>query len=118
MSRSAPLAASEGINGIGRGSGANVRLKPGAVDNIDRAVEQAGDVLFRSGVIEDGDVCGRIKFDHDVDVAVGPVVAARTGAEQRCVTDATRAQSRFVFPQPGKDFLTVHAFKDSMKSRL
>jgi hypothetical protein len=52
------------------------------------------------------------------DVAVGPVVAARTGADQRCVTDATRAQSRFVFPQPRKDFLTVHAAKDSMKSRL
>jgi hypothetical protein len=100
---------SEGINGVGRGGGANVRLKPGAVDNIDRAVEQARYVLFQSGVIEDRDVCGRIKFEHDVDVAVGPVVAARTGAEQRCLTDATGAQSRFVFPQPGKDFLTVHA---------
>jgi hypothetical protein len=47
---------------------------------------------------------GRIKFDHDVDVDVGPVVAARTGAEQRCVTHATRAQSRFVFPAAGQGF--------------
>ena len=104
MARRAALAVSEGINGVGRGGGTNVGLKPGAVDNIARAVEQAGYLLFQSGVIEKGDVCGRIKFDHDVDVAVGPVVAARTGAEQRCATDATRAQSRFVFPQPGKGF--------------
>ena len=77
---------SEGVNGVGPGGGANVRLKPRAIDYIDRTVEQAGYVLFQSGVIEDADVCDRIKFDHDVDV--GPVVAARAGAEQRCVTDA------------------------------
>jgi hypothetical protein len=41
MSRKAVLAVSEGINGVGRSGGGNVRLKPGAVDNIDRAVEQA-----------------------------------------------------------------------------
>jgi hypothetical protein len=39
MSRRAVLAVSKGINGVRRVGGANVRLKPGAVDNIDRAVE-------------------------------------------------------------------------------
>jgi hypothetical protein len=39
MSRRAVLAVSKGINGVGRGGGANVRLKPGAVDNIDCTVE-------------------------------------------------------------------------------
>src|ERR1700759_5329525 len=104
MSRRAALAASEGINGVGRRSRANVGLQPVAVDNINRAVEQTGDVVFYPGVVEDGYLGRWIKFNHDVDVAVGPVVAPRTRTEQRRMTDAPRAQSRFVFPQPGKDF--------------
>jgi hypothetical protein len=48
-----------------------------------------------------------IDLDHNIDVAVGSIVAPRTRTEQRRVTDATRAQGAFVLPQPGKDFLTV-----------
>ena len=46
MSRSAAIAASEGINRVGYNGGASVRLQPLAADNIDRAVKQAGDVVF------------------------------------------------------------------------
>src|SRR5882672_803194 len=105
MSRSAAIAALESINRVGRGGGADVRLKTITVHNIDRTVEQAGYVVFQPGVVENGDVRRRIKFNHDVDVAVGPVVAARTRAEQGRVTDATGAQGGLVFPKPGEDFL-------------
>ena len=88
----------------------NVRLKPVTVDNINRAVEQTGYVIFEAGVINNSDVGRRININHDVDVAIGPVIAACTRAEQGSVIDTPRAQRRFVFPQPGKDFLTVHCF--------
>jgi len=100
MSRRAALVVSEGTNGVGRGGGANVRLKPGAGDNIDRAVEQAGYVLFQSGVIEDGDVRGRIKLlgtsahrgahlepqsglDHACDTAIRIAGVIRSFADRR-----------------------------------
>ena len=81
MSRSAAVAALESIDGVGRGGGANVRLQPLPTDNIDRAVEQAGNVIFQAGVVKNGDVGRRIEFHHDIDVAVGSVVAARAGTE-------------------------------------
>jgi hypothetical protein len=90
MSLKAVDAASEGTNGVGRGGGTNVRLKPAAADDINRTVEQSRDAILerdvfvdadqgrRSGTpIRDADQGGRIDFDHDLDVAVGPVVAAR-----------------------------------------
>src|SRR5215469_8474113 len=100
MSRRAALVVSEGTNGVGRGGGANVRLKPGAGDNIDRAVEQAGDVFFQFGVIEDGDVRGRIKLlgtsahrgahlepqsglDHACDTAIRIAGVIRSFADRR-----------------------------------
>jgi hypothetical protein len=76
MSRRAAAAGFESIDGVGRGGRTNVRLKPLTVDNINRAVEQTGDVIFESGVIKDSDAGRRIKFNHDVDVAVGPVIVA------------------------------------------
>src|SRR5437870_3279498 len=116
MSRRAAVAALESIDGVGRGGRTNVRLKPFTVDNINRAVEQTGNVIFEAGVVKDSDPGCRVKFNHDVNVAVGPVIAACTRAEQGSVTDTPRAQRRFVFPQPGKDFLTVTVFYDSRKN--
>jgi hypothetical protein len=56
----------ESIDAVGRGDGANVRLKPLTVDNINRAVEQTRNVVFKSSVIKDSDAGRRIKFNHDV----------------------------------------------------
>src|SRR6266851_2153173 len=115
MSRSAAVAALESIDGVGRGGGADVRLETVTVYNVNGAVEQTGNVVFQSGVVENGDVRRRIKFKHDIDVAVGPVVAARTRAKQGRVTDATGAQGWLVFPKPGEDFLTIHPSKVTRK---
>jgi hypothetical protein len=46
MSRSAAIAVSERINRVGCPGGADVRLQPVAADDIDRAVEQTGNVVF------------------------------------------------------------------------
>jgi len=37
----------------------------------------------------------RVKIDQDVDIAVGAVIAARDGTEQRGVGDALRSQVGF-----------------------
>src|SRR5207302_2896034 len=108
MSRSAAVAVSERINRVGYYGGANVRLQPRAADNIDRAVEQTGDVVFQTGVVEHRDMRHRIKFHHDIDVTVRAGVATCARTEQRGVTDAARAQGGFILPQLGEDFLTVH----------
>src|SRR5215472_17848072 len=67
-----PNAASERINRVGRYGGPDVRLQPLAADNIERAVEKVCDVLLRTGVVENGNACCRVEFDHDIAVAVGP----------------------------------------------
>lgn len=77
-------------HGVGCGGGANVRLEPITIDNIDRAVKEAGNVVFQSGIVEDGHVGRRIEFNHYVDIAIRPIVAARTRTEQRRVSDTPR----------------------------
>src|SRR6266446_3020816 len=93
MSRRAAAAALESIDGVDFGARANIGLEPFAADYVDWAVKPAGDVVLQSGVVEDGDAGRGIKFNHDVDVAVGPIVAARTRTEQCHMTPA--GPSRF-----------------------
>src|SRR4051795_2839940 len=104
MSRSAASAGSECINRVGRDGGFNVRLEPLAAHNIDGTIEQRRDVILERDILIDADPGGGIDFDHDVDVVVGPVVAARSGAEQGGMADAARAQGGLVLPQPLYDF--------------
>src|SRR6266404_7095938 len=110
MSRRAAAAALESIDGVDFGARANIRLEPFTADDIDWAVKQSSDVVLQSGVVEDGDASRRVKFNHDVDVAVGPIVAARTRTKQCRMTHTARTQGCFVLPQPGKNFLSIHRF--------
>src|SRR5437868_13328768 len=91
MSRSAAVAVSERINRVGYYGGANVSLKPRAADNIDRADEQTGDVVFQTGVVEHRDMRPRIKFHHDIDVTGSAGVATCARTDQRGVPSAAGA---------------------------
>ena len=81
------------------------------VDHVDRAIEQTGDVILQPDVIEKSDVGFRIDIDHDVDIAVGPVLAACHGAEYGCMRDAARAQGAFIVAQSGDGVLGIHSKK-------
>src|SRR6185312_707495 len=107
MSRSAASAGSERINRVGRDGGFDVRLEPLAAHNIDGTIEQRRDVILERDILVDADPGGRIDFDHDVDIAVGPVVAAGTRAEQGGMADAARPQGGLVLPQPVYDVLPI-----------
>src|ERR1044071_1362113 len=107
MSRSAASAGSERINRVGRDGRFDVRLEPVAAHDIDGTIEQRGDVTLERDILVDADPGRRIDFDHDVDVAVGPFVAAGTRAEQGGMGDAVRAQGGLVLPQPVDDVLTI-----------
>src|SRR3954454_3456157 len=107
MSRSAASAGSERINRVDRDGGFDVRLEPLAAYDIDGTIEQRRDIILERDILIDADRGRRIDFDHDVDVAVGPVVAASTRAEQGGMADATRAQGGLVLPQPVDDFLPI-----------
>src|SRR5271169_245801 len=111
MSLRVRVAGSESIDGIGRRGRPDVGLEALATNDIDRAVEEFCNVILERDVFIDADAGGGIDLDHDIDVTVGAVVAPRARAEQSRVTDAARAQGGFIFPQPGKDLLTIHLFK-------
>jgi len=81
MSRNAVSAASEGIDGVGRGRRPHVRLKTLAADNINRTIEQLGDVILEGNLFVHAHLGRRIDLDHNIDVAVRPVVTARARAE-------------------------------------
>ena len=81
------------MNGVGRGGGSNVRAETISVDNVNRTVEQTGNVLFQAGVVKNGDSCRRIEF-NDVDIAVGkPTGRAILGSNPRSL--------RADYPTPG-----------------
>src|SRR4051795_265623 len=92
MSRSAASAGSECINRVGRNGGVDVRLEALAAHNVDGTIEQRRDVILERDILVDADPGCRIDFDHDVDVAVGPVVTSGTRAEQGSMADAARAR--------------------------
>jgi len=73
-----------------------MRLKRIAVDHIHRTVKQTGDIIFHTGVIENGDVGLGREFHQNIKVAVRPVVAARHGAKHRRMADAARTQGALV----------------------
>src|SRR5579862_5651801 len=109
---------SEGIDGVGRRLTGQVGFQSLAVHDINGLVEQGRNIFLKPYVTPDPDMRLGIDLNHNIDVAVRPVVAACARAEQRGMTDAPRAQSRFVFPQPGKDFLTVHLFMITSAAQL
>ena len=92
--RISPSAVSSGlerIDRVSRGGGTDMRFETVAVDHIDRPFEQAGDVLLEARIFEHGQMRRRIDLDHDVEVAVGPAVAARHRAEYGRPPHAARA---------------------------
>jgi hypothetical protein len=86
-----------------------VGLERLAIDHIDWAIEQAGDVLRETDVIENRDVRCRVDIDHDVEVAVRPALAARHGTEDGRMRHAARTQGAFMATQCCKGVVSVHA---------
>ena len=100
MSLKAVDAASEGTNGVGRGGGTNVRLKPAAADDINRTVEQSRDAILERDVFIDADQGRRsgtpIRAVGSTSIMISMSLSGRSSpcarAEQRRVTDAARAK--------------------------
>src|SRR4029077_406229 len=107
MSRSAVSACLEGIDRVGQ-RGANERLEIFLAHDVDRAVEQARDILFYRDIFEYADICFGLDFDHDVDIAAGTIIAARHRSEQRGATHAAHAQAAFVLSQDRKGVVCIH----------
>src|SRR5208282_2831792 len=86
----------------------NVGFQMAAVCDVDPAREQVAKILRNGDIFPKSNRRVRSDLDQNVDVAVRPIVAASTRAEQRGVRDAPRAQSRLVLPQSGDDCLPIH----------
>src|SRR5437763_388244 len=98
MSRIAVSWRLEGIDGIGGRRRADVRLKPRAINHIDRMVKESRNDLLQSDVLEPRDAGFGLDIDHDVEIAVRPIIAARDRAEDGRMDDAAGAQRLLVAP--------------------
>src|SRR4051794_1635871 len=96
ISRRAVSAGSEGIDRLGGGRRADIGLEAVATDDVDGAIEEAGDVVLQLRVVEDGDARLGLDLDRDVDVAFGPSVAASERAEKGRPAHAAGAQVAFM----------------------
>src|ERR1700722_9713265 len=108
MSCSVALSLSESIDGISRRWRPQIRFERGAIDHIDRYHEQTDDVLLEANVFVDRALGSRLKLHQNVEIAIGPVVAPRNGAEHGSVRHAARAQSVLVTAKSGDGVLSVH----------
>jgi AbrB family looped-hinge helix DNA binding protein len=85
-----------------------VGLKRRAIRDIDGRGEHILYVLDDAGIFENTHGPARCNLDHDVDIAIGPVVAACARAEQSGMCNAPRLKSGFVLLKRGDDVLSVH----------
>src|SRR5438270_8786985 len=92
MSMSAARTALECIDGFGERCWPDIMFQSGAIDDIHRPMEEAGYIFFDAYIVPEVWICLGIEFQHDVDVALGAVVAPGGRAEQRHMGDAALAQ--------------------------
>jgi hypothetical protein len=90
ITQHAPLG-SEGINRIPRNRRAQMGLQAITVNDANRSVKQPDNVILQFNEIENGDASLGIDIDHDVEIAVGSVCAARHRAKHGGMGNATRA---------------------------
>src|SRR6266852_1916889 len=99
---------SESIDRVGGSLWSNTGFQTFAADDVDRTVEHVGDKVFHAGIVENcHDDCG-IEIDQNVDIAVGTVIAARDGTEQRGMGDALRPQVGLTLLQLLYDLVACH----------
>jgi len=94
-----------------------MRLQALAIDDIHRLLEEAGDIILEADIVEDGYVRLGVEFHQNIDVAVGPSLAARNRAEQSRMPYASRTQGRRMVAKLRKDFLPIHGFGYSTLGR-
>src|SRR5271163_1900904 len=92
ISRNAVSAALEGIDRVSRRRGVDVGFKTVAVHDIDRAVEQAGDVLLETRIVVHGKMRFGVDLNQYIDIALGAVIAACNRAKYRRPAHTARAQ--------------------------
>src|SRR5690242_7108168 len=95
ISRRTPSARSEGIDGISQGGRTDVGLQALAIDDINGLFEKTGDVFLQFDVVEHRDPRGRIDFDHDIEVAVRPMIASCDRTKQGSMPYAALTQGAF-----------------------
>ena len=96
------------MNRIPRHWRAQVRLEGLPVDHVNWSIEQTGNVIFQSDVVEKRDMSLGIDINEDVEIAVSPALAARDRPEYRGMRDAARPQRAFMAAQGGKGILSIH----------
>lgn len=88
----------EGIDRISRCCGAHIRFQAVTIHNIYGAIKQTGYVILESHILVHGHMRIRLNFNHDIDVAVRAIVAARTRAKQGSMSNAALPQRPFMRP--------------------
>lgn len=66
------------------------------INDINRALEQAGDVFLERNIVVDSYICFRVEFNQDVGIAVWTVITTHPRAEQGGMHDP-RARKAALF---------------------
>ena len=109
MSSSASRSASESIDRVGGCTRAKAWLQGFAVDHVNGALKQAGDVILQTRIVEHRGDNGGVEVNENINVAVGSLLVTRDGTEQGGMRNAMRPQVGLALPQPLYDLVTFHA---------
>ena len=97
ISIKASCALLESINGFTLGVGPDKRFQSLAIRHVDRHGKQLFDILDDARVVEKAYVGVRIDLNHNVDIAVGTLLAPRPRTKQGGMSYPALAQGAFVF---------------------
>src|SRR5262249_11964636 len=84
-----------------------MRFHGHAIGYIDADRKEIFDAVHDADIVKQADRCVGTDFDHDVDIAVGLVVATRPRAEQGGARDTALAQGALVFAKAINDLLSI-----------
>ena len=94
----------EGKNGLAFRRGADMGFQGLPVDDVNGAVEQAGDGPLQAHIVVDRQRRFGINVDQDVGIAVGAIVAARSRTEQGGTSSPRAPARRARFGEAGRGF--------------
>src|SRR5271168_1564435 len=97
ISIKASCALLESINGFTLGAGPDKRFQSLAIRHVDRHGKQLFDILDDARVVEKAYVGVRIDLNHNVDIAVGTLLAPGPRTKQVGMSYPALAQGAFVF---------------------
>src|SRR5690606_16152200 len=90
-------------------AGAEIVLEAAPHDRIGAGAGPVRDAMLDADEVKNAELRRGVHFDQQIDIGIGPVVAARPGSEDCKMRDTLRRELRAEFPERFDELLPVHA---------